>query len=175
MAMADAQFLHAQKQARGEEAYQGKLLEARQNDYKDQFVLVNDPKMFEFKRLSGARAFQNIIEPMADQFLFMSSTVLDKDGFCRDLGIDPDDAAFLSLQSEFDVQNRPVYYMPQHKMNFKWRESESGKQAMLDAVSKLLELHDGESGIIHTGNFKIAEWLVDNLNPRAHRSMPVGR
>ena len=40
MAMADAQFLHAQKQARGEEAYQGKLLEARQNDYKDEFVLV---------------------------------------------------------------------------------------------------------------------------------------
>ena len=40
MAMADAQYLHAQKQARGEEAYQGKLLEARQNDYKDEFVLV---------------------------------------------------------------------------------------------------------------------------------------
>ena len=40
MAMADAQFLHAQKQARGEEAYQGKLLEARQSDFKDEFVLV---------------------------------------------------------------------------------------------------------------------------------------
>jgi len=32
--------LHAERQARGEEAYQGKLLEARQNDYKDEFVLV---------------------------------------------------------------------------------------------------------------------------------------
>jgi len=40
MAMADAQYLHAQKQARGEEAYQGKLLEARQNDYKDEIVLA---------------------------------------------------------------------------------------------------------------------------------------
>ena len=40
MAMADAQFLHAQKQARGEEAYQGKLLEARQTDWKDEFVLL---------------------------------------------------------------------------------------------------------------------------------------
>ena len=39
MAMSDAQLLHAEKQARGEEAYQGKLLEARQNDYKDEFVL----------------------------------------------------------------------------------------------------------------------------------------
>ena len=33
MAMSDAQLMHAEKQARGEEAYQGKLLEARQNDY----------------------------------------------------------------------------------------------------------------------------------------------
>jgi len=29
MAMADAQHMHAQKMARGEETYQGKLLEAR--------------------------------------------------------------------------------------------------------------------------------------------------
>ena len=39
VAMSDAQLLHAEKQARGEEAYQGKLLEARQNYYKDEFVL----------------------------------------------------------------------------------------------------------------------------------------
>ena len=40
MRMADAQYLHAEKMARGEEAYQGKLLEARQNDYKDEIVLL---------------------------------------------------------------------------------------------------------------------------------------
>ena len=40
VAMSEAQLLHAEKQSRGEEAYQGKLLEARQNDYKDEFVLI---------------------------------------------------------------------------------------------------------------------------------------
>jgi len=40
MAMADAQHMHAQKMARGEESYQGKLLEARQNDWKDEIVLA---------------------------------------------------------------------------------------------------------------------------------------
>ena len=39
MAMADAQHMAASKMARGETAYQGKLLEARQNDYKDEIVL----------------------------------------------------------------------------------------------------------------------------------------
>ena len=40
IAMSDAQLMHAQKMASGEESYQGKLLEARQNDYKDEIVLA---------------------------------------------------------------------------------------------------------------------------------------
>jgi uncharacterized ion transporter superfamily protein YfcC len=40
MAMADAQHMHAVKMSRGEEAYQGKLLESRDKDYKDEVVLA---------------------------------------------------------------------------------------------------------------------------------------
>ena len=40
MAMSDAQLMHATKMAQGEEAYQVKLLEARQAVYKDEAVLV---------------------------------------------------------------------------------------------------------------------------------------
>jgi len=40
MAMSDAALMHAERMARGEESYQGKLLEARQNDLKDEIVLV---------------------------------------------------------------------------------------------------------------------------------------
>ena len=40
MLMADAQNMHAAKMAKGETEYQGKLLEARQSDWKDEFVLI---------------------------------------------------------------------------------------------------------------------------------------
>ena len=40
MAMSDAQLMHAEKMARGEETYQGKLLESRDNDFKDEIVLA---------------------------------------------------------------------------------------------------------------------------------------
>ena len=33
-------YMHAQKMASGQEAYQGKLLEARQSDWKDEAVLI---------------------------------------------------------------------------------------------------------------------------------------
>ena len=39
MAMADAQHMHAAKMARGETEYQGKLLESRDKDIKDEVVL----------------------------------------------------------------------------------------------------------------------------------------
>ena len=39
-AMSDAALLHAERMARGEESYQGKLLEARQSDFKDEIVLI---------------------------------------------------------------------------------------------------------------------------------------
>ena len=40
MLMADAQMMHAQTMANGEAEYAGKLLEARQSDWKDEFVLL---------------------------------------------------------------------------------------------------------------------------------------
>jgi|TARA_B110000495_G_scaffold164577_1_gene150168 uncharacterized ion transporter superfamily protein YfcC len=40
MAMSDAQLMHASKMANGEEAYQGKLLESRNSDWKDEAVLI---------------------------------------------------------------------------------------------------------------------------------------
>jgi len=40
MRMADAQAAHAEKMAKGELEYSGKLLEARQSDWKDEFVLI---------------------------------------------------------------------------------------------------------------------------------------
>ena len=40
MAMSDAALLHAERMARGEESYQGKLLESRDNDFKDEIVLA---------------------------------------------------------------------------------------------------------------------------------------
>jgi len=142
------------------------ILQARKDpDIKSKWVLTHDKTMMEFKRLTGAFSFKRIIDPMADKILFMSSTVLNKEGFCRDLGIDPNDAAFLSLNSDFEAEKRPVFYTPQCKMNARWASDENikGRRAMIRKLFEILEMHENDSGIIHTGNFAIAKWLVDEL------------
>ena len=40
VAMSDAQLLHAERQARGEESYQGKITRSETTDLKDEFVLI---------------------------------------------------------------------------------------------------------------------------------------
>ena len=137
------------------------------------FVLTHDKAMMQFKRLTGAYSFKNILKPFAEHFLFMSATVLNKDGYCTDLGIDPDEAAFLSLESEFDAENRPIYYMPQMKMNAKWKddENEINRAMMLNKVHEIVNMHGDQSGIIHTGNFAIATWLVEGLEGKTKQEI----
>ncbi len=132
----------------------------------EKFVLVFDKTTFQFKRISGAYSFHSIIKPMANKFLFMSSTILNKNTFCLDLGIDPNEASFISLPSEFDPEDRPVFYMPVTKMNASWSKPENanGRRAMLERITGLLDIHKGDSGILHTGNYQVAKWLVKELS-----------
>ena len=131
----------------------------------DNFVLVNDLISFEFKRLKGSYSLNRILKPQGDRFLFMSSTVLDKEGYCRDLGIPPEETAFISLDSDFPAENRKVYYMPQMKMNYKWNNAEhhSDRMRMSSTIKDLCSSHAEDSGIIHTANFAIASWVVKEL------------
>lgn len=142
---------------------------ARDPAYIDEnFVLVHEPISFQFKRLYGSYTFNRLVKPVANKFLFMSSTILNKDGFCKDLGIPPEDTAFLSLDSDFAPENRPVYYIPTTKMNAKWKlpENGTGRNAMLKALKSALDIHKDDTGIVHTGNYEIAKWLVENLDGR---------
>ena len=132
----------------------------------ENFVLTTTPISFQFKRLYGAHSFSKIIDPVGERILFMSSTILDKKGFCSDLGIDPENSAFLSLDSDFPKEHRPVYYIPIMKMNFKWKEKENeqSRKQMISSLIQILEGHNDETGLIHTGNFEISKWLVQELS-----------
>lgn len=132
----------------------------------EHFVLTSTPISFQFKRLYGAHSFGKIVDPIAERILFMSSTILDKKGFCSDLGIDPENSAFLSLDSDFPREHRPVYYIPIMKMNFKWKEKENeqSREQMLNSLIQILNGHSDETGLVHTGNFEISKWLVKELS-----------
>lgn len=143
------------------------MFESYEDLYRN-YVLVNEGRtVFKFKELYGRRNFKRFVEPMADRFLFMSSTILDKDEFCSDLGIDPAQTAFISLESEFDKENRPIFYIPSCKMTYGWDKPEMKSQTdkMIRRIVALCnDPHGEDNGIIHTGSFQIAKWLIERLD-----------
>lgn len=148
--------------------YHKTLKELLMTDYRDihdQYVLVSDKMSFKFKELYGKNVFHELVKPMADKFLFMSSTILDKESFCKDLGIDPNEAAMISLPSEFEEENRPVIYSPVTKMNYGWNNEErtSDRNKMSQRIMQICEEHGDDHGIIHTGSFQVSDWLVEAL------------
>ena len=92
----------------------------------------------------------------------MSATILDKTGFCKLLGLNENDVAFLSLPSPFPKKNRPVLFSGIGSM------SASNIQASLprlgQAVKAILANHNTDKGIIHCHTFRIAKYLYNFLN-----------
>jgi ATP-dependent DNA helicase DinG len=138
------------------------------------YVYVPDKTYFKFKELYGKNIFNNIVKPMADRFLFMSSTILDKDAFCYDLGINPDEAVMISTDSEFPLDSRPIVYSPVMKMAYGWNgdDMKDERRKMIDAIISTIQYHKNDNGIIHTGSFQVTEWLIENLEGKIpHRIM----
>lgn len=138
------------------------------------YVFIPDKTYFKFKELYGKNIFNQIVKPMADRFLFMSSTILNKDAFCMDLGINPDEAVMISTDSEFPRESRPIVYSPKMKMTFGWNgeEKRDERKVMIDAIIDTLDYHKNDNGIIHTGSFQVASWLIENLEGKIpHRIM----
>jgi len=129
------------------------------------YVLVSEKVGFKFKELYAKNNFKNICLPMANRFLFMSSTILDKDEFCRDLGIDPDESAMISLDSEFPEENREVIFSPVTKMNYGWNSEErtQDRKKMMTHINHVCSYHADESGVIHTGAFQVSQWILENI------------
>lgn len=135
------------------------------DDLQRDWVLVHDKLNIKFKRLRATEIFQKYLGTQADRCLLMSATIPNPTEFCKDLGIPTEDFAFLSLASDFPKENRKVVAIPHMKMNVDWDkpQNKQGRRDMLDGIEMVCNLHKEQKGIIHTANFVISEWVVDNL------------
>jgi Rad3-related DNA helicase len=145
------------------------LLDKPKSEFVAEHVLIEHPESFEIKELYARNIFSSFFKDTADKFLFMSSTILDKDEFCSDLGIDLKQTAFISMPSEFEIENRLVIFNPVAKMTYGWdsKEREPDRKAMLKSIITICsELHGTDNGVLHTGSYQVSNWLVRELQGR---------
>jgi ATP-dependent DNA helicase DinG len=122
-------------------------------------------RKLEFKPVDVSEFSHDHLFNFGKHVLLMSATILDKDVFCRSLGIDISQTEFLRIGSPFDVSNRPIHILPVASMS-KARIDES-LPTMVEAVKFIVDQHKNEKGIIHCVNFKIAQYLIEHCaDPR---------
>lgn len=118
-------------------------------------------RRFEFKPIDVAGYSHDMLYRFGGRVLLMSATVVDRDVFCRTIGIEPEDAAFLRIPSPFPVENRPIHYVPAGSMSM--GNIDKTLPIMAQAVKVLLDAHATEKGIIHCVNYRVAQYLHNNV------------
>jgi len=118
-------------------------------------------RKLEFKPIDVSGYAEQILFKNGRRVLMMSATILNREGFCRMLGISEDDCAFISIPSPFPAENHPIFTYPIAKMSAGTIDQDLPKLAQ--AVKAILDQHPNEKGIIHCHTFKIAKYLQQNV------------
>lgn len=122
-------------------------------------------RKFEFKPIDVSLYSQENLFKFGNNVLMLSATIIDKNIFCKSIGLDPNDVAYLSIPSPFPLENRPIHYFPVGSLSMS--KIDKTLPILSEAVKMLLDQHVDEKGMIHCVNFKIAQFLVDNVrSPR---------
>lgn len=96
-----------------------------------------------------------------EKIIFMSATILDTAGFCQELGLPKEETAIIRTEPTFDPEKSPIVYAPVGYM--KYDKIEETIPKILETVEQILAKHPNEKGIIHSGNYRIAKAICDNI------------
>lgn len=121
-------------------------------------------RRFEFKPVDVSLFGHDHLYRYGSRVVLMSATVVDKDTYCRSIGIDPEQAAYLRIPSPFPVENRLVHFVGCGSMSM--RHIDSTLPNLVKVIKELLEGHSTEKGIIHCVNYRVAQYVVDALRSR---------
>jgi len=97
----------------------------------------------------------------ANKFALLSATILNKEAFCRQVGLDPADVALVDVGHTFPVEHRPLYDVAQGKMTYEHREETIPKVAR--TIVRIMRKHDDEKGLIHCHSYDIQSRLEQRL------------
>jgi Rad3-related DNA helicase len=114
------------------------------------------------KPLDPERYLHHTVWDRGNTFALLSATILNKEAFCRGVGLDPADVALVDVPHTFPVENRPLYDVTQGKMTYEHRSETVPKIARL--LVRLMARHPGEKGLVHAHSYDIQRRLLDLLN-----------
>ena len=117
------------------------------------------------KPLYMSKLFRKFVEQYGtEHIVFMSATILNARLFCEELGIRREEVAIIRQDSVFDPQRSPILYNPVGKMSYAHLQATMPK--IIEMIRKILVQHKNDKGIIHTGNYSIAQKICSYIKDK---------
>lgn len=114
----------------------------------------------------GNNAHRMILN-MGKKVLLMSGTFYGKNTVCKNLGINPDDAVYLSIPSEFPTGNRPIFFksdLAADNSYAGWRDEPENVNKMVRSIKRIMEVYHDKKGIIHAPSYTVARMMESLIN-----------
>jgi Rad3-related DNA helicase len=136
-------------------------------DYRDPesattWVVDADDSAVTIKPMDPERYLTHTVWDRANRHALLSATILNKEAFCRSVGLDPSNVALVDVEHTFPVENRPLYDVTQGKMTYEHRDQTLPNVA--ETVVRVMANHPDEKGIVHAHSYDIAEQLAGHLD-----------
>jgi len=103
----------------------------------------------------------------------MSATILDTKAFCRSLGLPHDEVKLIRIESDFPLQNRPIYPMNIAYLNFNNLQLQEVKTDIARAIDNLMTLHRNHKGVIHTTSYEQLNFIKEHISQTNRRRLLV--
>ncbi|WP_276255236.1 ATP-dependent DNA helicase [Halomontanus rarus] len=113
------------------------------------------------KPMNPERYLHHTVWDRGNKFALLSATILNKEAFCRQVGLDPANVTLVDVPHTFPVENRPLYDVTQGKMTYEHRDETIPKIAR--TIVRVMQAHPDEKGLIHAHSYDIQERLADLL------------
>ena len=96
--------------------------------------------------------------------LIMSATILNKQAFCRSVGLTHDEVKFIQVDSNFPPENRPIYPMNIAYLDHDTLKLQEVRVKIAVAIDNLMTLYRNDKGIIHTTSYEQVNFIVENIS-----------
>ena len=130
------------------------------------------------KPMNPERYLAHTVWDRGNRFALLSATILNKDAFCRQVGLDPSRVALVDVGHTFPLEHRPLYDVTQGKMTYEHREETL--PAVARTIVRIMAAHPDEKGIVHAHSYAIQSRLAElfedfGVSPRVRTHDREGR
>ena len=123
----------------------------------------DDIKEVEFKPLDISPYCGDIFD-RCSKTLVMSATILNPQAYCRNIGLNPSEVKFIQVQSDFPLENRPIYPLNIAYLNYDSLQLQETKSSIVEAVDNIMTIHKNDKGIIHTTSYEQLNIIKDHIS-----------